>query len=475
MSRHGMTSMAKIFALIFSVAVSGALPAADYLIEPLGPDLQPIVQASATYNAIDFKIEDALNIALSENRAIINSELAVNKAEGQVRQARSITGIKVSANMTQTRLDEVASANFGGQNMKLGLLDNQKIWVEMAQPLFLGLKDRAAIKSSRLGRDIANSAHTLTRQQIVMAASIGYYSWLYAREVEDVGKMNLDLSQAHYDLVNKRYQAQQASKYELLRAEVRMVQTRSGFLKEQNDSQLAQLELLKLLSLPLDTELNTSCRLEAEKISPEVAEDLKDAERQREDLKIKRTENSLAAESVVAARGEKQPTIALFGQVGSEDPSTKSAFGALERKSYWLAGVSVNLPVLDAGFSSGKVVEAKAGLKQSENAYSNSLEQAQLEIRKAALTLNTSEQIVTSQKENLKQAEETVRLAKVRYENGMFTQVDLFDAENAWSNARLLYIQAVFQHHQARLAYLLATGKLGRDLWATTAGERNSR
>ncbi|HMM59757.1 MAG TPA: TolC family protein, partial [Candidatus Rifleibacterium sp.] len=139
------------------------------------------------------------------------------------------------------------------------------------------------------------------------------------------------------------------------------------------------------------------------------------------------------------------------------------------------AGVSVNLPVLDAGFSSGRVLEAKAGLKQSETGYADSVEQAQLEIRKAILSLNTSEQIVNAQKENVKQAEETMRLAKVRYENGMFTQVDLFDAETAWSNARLMYIQSVFLHHQARLSYLLATGRLGRELIADSSSERKSR
>lgn len=457
------------------IAVSTFSYAAQPEIQALGPDLKPLPAASATFETGNFKLENAIEIALRDNRAIHNAALAVEKADGQVRQARSIAGMKLDANLTQTRLDEITSANFGGQNVALSKLDNQKIWLELSQPLFLGQKDRAAIRSSRFGRDIAGSAYTLTRQQMILAASIGYYSWLYAREVEDVGRMNLELAQAHYDLVKKRFGAEQASKYELLRAEVRLVQTQSAFLKDQNDAQLARLELLKMLALPLETALDTSCRLEAEILKPDLESDLAQAEQLREDLKIKRDEKRLANQAVVAARGEKQPTVALFGQFGSEDPSSKSGFGSLERKSYWLAGVSVNLPVLDAGFSSGRVLEAKSGLKQSETGYADSVEQAQLEIRKAILSLNTSEQIVNAQKENVKQAEETMRLAKVRYENGMFTQVDLFDAETAWSNARLMYIQSVFLHHQARLSYLLATGRLGRELIADSSGERKSR
>jgi len=431
----------------------------------LDNEMKPVPVVTNELNTENLCLEDALRIALQNNRTIKTSEFAVEKATGQLQQARSIGGLKFSGNMTQTRIDDVPSANLGGQTIAMGRKDNQKIWGELTQPLYLGGKDRAAVNSARFGQMIAEAAHTLTRQQIVLAASLRYLSWLYAREVEDVGKMDLDLAQAHFSLVEKRYAAEQTSKYELLRAEVRLVQNRSAYIKDCNDTELARLDLLKLLSLPLDLKIDTTCRLEVEKLQPQLESDIVEAEDRREDLQIKRRENKIAAEQIKAAKGEKKLNAALFAQYGSENPSSKADFGKLERKSYWLAGVSLNLPIMDSGFSRGRISEARAARSQSENEYLNSLEQAQLEIRQAYLTLNSSEQIVVAQKENLKQAEETMRLANVRYENGLFTQVDLFDAENAYSNTRLQYLQAVFFHHQARLSYLLATGKLGRDLW----------
>lgn len=452
-----------LFILLAVLLRPGSAPALNMEIQELDENLAPVNPEQADFDRANFKLEDAVKISLTANRSIVSAEMALKKAQGQVLQARSIAGLKLSGNLTHTRLDEITSADFGGQKIALSKLDNQKIWLELAQPLFLGLKDRAAISSSRIGREIAAALLTLTRQQTILASSIGFYSWLYAREVEEVSKINLDLAQAHFDLVNRRFQAQQASKYELLRAEVRLVQSRSSFLKDKNDAELTRLELLKLLSLPLDTPIATTMRLEPDEFTPDLENDLETAEVLREDLKIRKLESRLADQSVIAAKGEKQPSVALFGQFGSENPSSKSGFGSLERKNYWLAGISVNLPIIDAGLSSGKLLEARSDVEQKLNEFENSRETAELEIRKAALNLNTSEQIVDAQRENLKQAEETMRLAKVRYENGMFTQVDLFDAETAWSNARLMYIQSVFLHHQARLSYLLATGRLGRD------------
>ncbi len=458
-----MNKIVKLFICWLSLSLPVSAGTMD--IVELDNNMQPVVVGSEAIDAQDLCLEEVIRTALQNNRSIKTSEFMIKKAQGQVEQARSIGGLKLSGNMTQTRIKDVPSANLGGQTIEMGRRDIQKLWGEFSQPVYLGEKDRAAVNSARLGQLIAESAHTLTRQQIVMAAGLYYYSWLYAREVEDVGKMDMELAQAHFGLVEKRYVAEQISKYEVLRAEVRLAQNRSAYIKDCNDTELARLNLLKLLSLPLDLTIDTSCRLEMIKLEPQLEVDISACEDRREDLLIKRRESKIADEQIRAARGEKKLTAALFAQYGSENPSSYADFGKIERKPYWLAGLSLNLPIMDAGFSRGKINEACAARSQVENDYFNSVEEAHLEIRQAYLTLSSSEQIVAAQKENLKQAEETMRLANVRYENGLFTQVDLFDAETAYSNTRLQYLQAVFFHHQARLSYLLATGWLGRELF----------
>jgi outer membrane protein TolC len=233
-------------------------------------------------------------------------------------------------------------------------------------------------------------------------------------------------------------------------------------VQDKNNTLLACSELLTLLSLPIDLPIGTDYRLEIEEIKPTPEANLS-ALTLKEDLKIKKLQAAIAEQGVKSARGEKHPSVNFFGQFGSENPSSKSGFGQLERKSYWNAGLSLNFTLIDAGNTTGKILAAKAMLGKAKNEYEMAIEQTQLEIHQATLNLKTAQEIVTSQKENLKQAEETMRLAKVRYENGMFTQVEMFDAENAYLNANLAYLKAVFSHHQARVSYLLSTGKLGRE------------
>ena len=455
--------MKKTLGLIAMMAllISSATNAAEIIIQPTDENGAIIEETAPTYDVDNFTLNDAIALALYQNKSIKSADIAFDKANTVVGQARAAMGTKLNFNGTQTRLGY--NTVMAATGMEVTKKDNQSLMFELSQPLYIGNKDKAAVKSARLGRDIASSTKVLTRQNIIMGASMNYYSWLFARAVAHVGQEDLNLAQAHYDLVKKNYEAEQTSKYELLRAEVRLSESKSEFIDRQNKARLAKLELLKFLSLPMDTNLETKEDLSIIEYEADVEKDIITALEEREDLKMKRKAQEIAKQALVSAKGERQPTLAIFAKGGQEDPSSRYS-GAFKRDETWTAGVSLQIPIIDANLAKHKISEANTQIENANNDYEDSLEQAKLEIQQEALSLHSSAEIVAAQKENIKQAEETVRLAKVRYENGLFTQVDLFDAENAWANTKLLYYKAVLGHHQARLSYQLAIGKLGRKL-----------
>lgn len=408
-------------------------------------------------------LDDVIQIALERNHSVIAARAQIDVANAQVSQARSIAGTKLTGRFNQTRLDGVGSANIAGRTIKMGKEDIQKAYIELAHPLFLGGKDRATIATARLGRTAAQAGNILTCQQVIRQVTMAWLGWLFAREVEKVAQKDFELAQAHYKLVSARLAQDLASKFELLRAEVRLAQARSKLRQEHNSVDLARTELLRVLALPPECSIDTQDRLTKEEFTPDLAKDASAAIDLREDLRIKRLELQIARQNLRAARAEKQPTLNAFGQAGNEDPSSKSGLGGPVRKGYWNAGLALEFPLVDAGLRQSRIKEAQTKLKIAENAWQEAVEKAQIEIRQALLNLQTAQEVVLAQKEALKQAEEALRLAGVKYENGMFTQVELFDAENAYLNTNLQYLQAVYAHHQAKIAYLLATGRLGRD------------
>lgn len=417
----------------------------------------------------DTHIDEIMRLSLQRNRTIIGSAQQIEAAGARVVQARSIYGARLTGNFQQTRVDDVAKTISGGKTVELGKKDSQNAYLEVTQPLFLSGKDRAALKSARLGRSEAGSGYTYTRQTVILQTIMRWLSWLFSVEAEAVSQKDLELAQVHFDLVTSRYKQKQVSQFEVLRAEVRLAQARSDLRQQTNSRELACLDLLRILDLPENTPISTRDRLEMVKYDIDFVRDASEAIDLREDLKMKRLEVEIARQGVSAARSENQPVVSLFGQSGIQDPSSKSSMGNYERKSYWKAGVVANFTLNDGGMRKGKVKEAHSRLAMAENALLDAVEQANIEIKQAFLNIQTAEEVVMAQEKAMKQAEEALRLAGVRYRNGLFTQVELFDAENAYLATRLQYIQAIFSYDQAVVSYGLAIGKLGRKLFAPQA------
>jgi len=404
-------------------------------------------------NFKNFTLEQAINLALTNNRQIIKARQNIKKADGSLEQAQSISAPKLSISGTLTKLNE---------DIVPGEDVNSSAALNLNLPIYLGEKDKIAVKSAKLGKKIADTADYYTKQNVILQVSMTYYSWLYAAEVEKVSLFDLELSKAHLELVNKKLKAQQASQYEVLRAEVRVNQCKTAWMKSQNSTKLAELDLLNLLALSPDTKISTSEKLQIEKIDANPKRAIESAKNLRADLKIKKASYDIAEHSYRAAKANNTPNVSLFGNYGYDKPTPMK--GSTSGDTSWKAGIAISWDFYDGGSTSGKIKAALAEKETAKQEYLETLEKAETDIHKSFLSLNTAREMVLAQTEDVKQAEETLRLANVRYENGLFTQVDLFDAENAFSNSKLRLLAAIFGHHQARLSYLLSAGVLGQEL-----------
>jgi outer membrane protein TolC len=422
------------------------------------------LNASDPVTLEDIHLLDVLKLSLIRNRAVKGATQQVESAHSKVIQARSAFGLKLTGNFQHSRVDDVGKTVVGGQSIAMGKKDTQTAYFEVTQPIFLSSKDRSMLSSARLGRSAAQSGELLTRQHVLLETTLRWLAWLFATEAERVGQKDLELALAHHKLVSARYEHKQVSQFELLRADVRLAQARSDLRKKINNRELAGLDLLNTLDMPPETQIKTNDRLQMINLRVDFEKDLEQALSLREDIRINKLEVKIAKQAIAAAKSENQPVISAFGQSGYQDPSSKSSMGNYERKGYWRAGIVANFTLTDGGMRKGKIKEAHAQLALAENTLNETIEKARIEIQQAFITIGTAKEVVVAQKKALEQAEEALRLSAVRYTNGLITQVELFDAENAYLATRLQYLQAILSYHQAYASYRLATGQLGRKL-----------
>ncbi len=97
--------------------------------------------------------------------------------------------------------------------------------------------------------------------------------------------------------------------------------------------------------------------------------------------------------------------------------------------------------------------KAKVDRQQAELGYEKMREQVEFEVRDAYLRYSEAVERLQSQRKTIEQADEGLRIARIRYQNGVGTQLEILSSESALTLARTNYVQAT--HDVALAVYRL--------------------
>jgi len=169
----------------------------------------------------------------------------------------------------------------------------------------------------------------------------------------------------------------------------------------------------------------------------------------RSDIKIMDEQKNIMKRQVSLARTGLMPSV-LFG-TNLQYQGMKNEFEFSNDDFYRSINSSLSLSIpLFTGFkTTGKIQQAKASLRETDYQIDALYSAVKLEIETAYLAINEKEQAVTTQSKIIDQAAEALRLAQLRYAEGLSTQLDVMNAESALNQARMNYEQSLFDYNIA--------------------------
>ena len=163
-------------------------------------------------------------------------------------------------------------------------------------------------------------------------------------------------------------------------------------------------------------------------------------------------------QSIVLAESEGKPAFNLMWNFGYEYPSRK-VFLTQEWGDYQNIMAVASMPVFEWGRITSRIRQEESLLKQAEIAEIDIRERIKLEVRQSVSSIRDSVVLIETQSENIKQAEEGLRLAEVGYKNGVNTQLEVMDTQMALDTASKNYVQSLYQYNLAKANLDLVTGK----------------
>lgn len=331
--------------------------------------------------------------------------------------------------------------------------------VNGSQLLYAGGRVGAALNIARSYRAAAGYNLLEETAEIELQVRQAYYQALLAQEFEEISAAALDQAESFLAQEQLRLTAGQASELEVMRAEVARDNLRPQLVEARNAAQLAELNLKRLVDVPLATPINLTTPLDAPSAA-ELADSRLDPEAflaQRAAVRAAERQVSIREQQVRVARGAYLPTISLSMNYGRQifpmDPWRLEE----DWRTDWTVGVTAQIPIFNGGQRGAELSQARIELDRSRLQLSQLREAVQLQYEQAVGEKARASEAITARETTVGQAQRVHDLTVLRYDQGLATQLEV-------SQARLDLLQARMNHAQAIADFYIADASVDRAL-----------
>lgn len=328
--------------------------------------------------------------------------------------------------------------------------DNLNAHLTALMPLYTGGQSTALREAARAGTRAAEQSHEAVMQALEFEVARAFHSVGKAKAFTAAAQAAVDAYSAHLALAQKHHAGGAALKTDVLDLEVRLATAQADAAHAESAIRLATAALKALLGMeqeaPLEVAVEDRTDLTDRSDRADVAE--------RADIRAAREQVLAAQAGVRAAAAGTRPRVNAFATVEENAGVTHDG-----NRAAWTAGLAVEWDIFDGHLTRSKINAAKAELRGAEEearqvrlVASLECEQARLNLEDAARQLALTEKVVDA-------AEESAKLTRARFEQGLALVTQLLDAESVLTAARVRRAQATADRLIADAAVRKAEGK----------------
>jgi outer membrane protein TolC len=151
-----------------------------------------------------------------------------------------------------------------------------------------------------------------------------------------------------------------------------------------------------------------------------------------------------------------------FGNLFASGPSFEETNGVGPNKLYPFSsiGITLSVPIFTGLQNSYQLQQEKLKLQKVENGFKTMENSIDLQIKQFIVQYQNSVQTLESQKQNMTLAERVAKVTKVKYEQGVGSNIEVVDAESSLKESQVNYYNALFDAVIAKTDLEKAFGKL---------------
>lgn len=416
-------------------------------------------------------VKDAVAIALENNPSVQMAQLEVERAEQMVREAFG-TALPSIAVVGQYSWN-VERPVFFFPDLQTGQLRPITVGsehafnaqIQLTQTLFNSTAF-TAVQNSYLLAKAAKEQYAKTRDEIAAAVVKAFYRTLLAKAAVDVHETSYKAAEEFYRQVSALYREGMVPEYDFLRAEVALESLKPQLEDARQQYRDAISQLNVLLGLPFDTplELEGDFVVDTAFVLPEEEELLQKVVAANSALQSLRTQEKIAEKTIALYQSEFLPILSLFGNYTYQGQNDVLQFSSFITAKSAAVGLRFSLSLFNGFQSSARVQQAKIQYEQTQRQY----EQVEQSLLTQARSLRQRYIIALNrwkvQQKTVQTAARSYEIARIRYREGVATQLEVFDAEASLRQVQLQLLNSIYELIALQADLKALTGELSNTI-----------
>lgn len=420
-------------------------------------------------SVLNLDLATALKIAHDNNPTIKIAELEIQRVDYSKKEALGnlLPSLSASGQYTNNIMKSVMfmpesfSQMMGGQKyMEIGYKNSYTGSISAGLPL-VNFSLWEQIKSKQCEIDLILEQARASKIDMTKQVKDAYFAVLLAKNSLKVLERSINNAKETLKSTEAGFEQGVVSEYDLIRAKVQVNNLNPSYIAAKNGLELAILQLKMILSLPQEQEIVFLENLED--FSDRIVS-VTDAESERAvnnnselrqlDLNIMSLQHNLKM-----VNSQHLPSLSAFGQYAYQTQAEDFRFSEYNWVGSAAVGLQLSIPIFNGRTVVNKAKQLKISLQELQLQKQYASDGIDLQIQSAINNMKAAQEQLSVNKDAISQAERGYEIAKVRYQTGSGTILELNDSELSMTQANLNYQQSLYDFLTAQTNLEKVLGK----------------
>ena len=351
------------------------------------------------------------------------------------------------------------AGGFGNIQAQFGVPWVANVGVDVSQLLFdgqvfVGLMARGAVL------DFYKKTAEVTQEQIKANVMKIYYQLVVGKSQLASLDANIERFEKLLNDTKEIYKNGFAEKLDVNKVTVQLNNIKTEKEKIVNALATGNSGLKFLMGMPQNEQLNLTDTLSDAEVKDNILNESYDY-KNRKEFQLLSVAEKLGGYNVRRYKLSKLPTAAAFGSYSKN--AQRSAFNFFNKDEWFttsLVGVKIAMPLFDGFKKNALIQQSKYELQKTQNNIEQLKQNIDYDVAQSRIKMTSALLTMDNQKQNIALAENVYNTTKKKYEQGLGSNQEIYNAQTELKVAQTNYYSSLYDAITAKIDWLKAAGKL---------------